>query len=56
MCYGSTNRELEEEARKPRTDEVRNRQRHEANEARRDGEKEEKPLTEKVREVVTGVR
>ncbi len=48
MCFGPRDRELEEEA--------RSRQRQEASEARRDGEKEEKPLTEKVREVVAGVR
>jgi hypothetical protein len=55
MCYGPRDRELEEEARRLRIEESRSRQWREADEARWDGEKEEKPLTENVREVVAGV-
>ena len=49
MCHGSTDAESKEEARSKQ-------RQKETNEARRDGEKEAKPLTGKVREVVAGVR
>ena len=55
MCYNLKDRQLEEEARRLREGETRKRW-QEADEARRNEREEEKPLTEKVREVVGSVR
>jgi len=58
MCYTKKDRELEEEARRiteSRLIEEEARQRHEDHDRRRREQEENKPLTEKVKEVV-GVR
>ena len=57
MCYAQRDRDLEKEARRiTESKQMEEEARHRQEEHNRRRAKEEKPLTEKVKEVVVGVR